>query len=230
MTSKALIVGTAMLLAGTAAIPAVSAAQDATETAPTTDAATMPKKDRPVPFRAAVMFNILDTNGDGSVSAEEVLVLQTAMFNALDADGSGSLSEQELAKMMRGFGPKGGKAGRGHGDGDGPRGQQMGRGSGDGPKGGEFRRGPGGRDGGRDYGEHRDGPRHKHHRDGQTAERRGPPRDRDGAMQQSGVDQNRAAGRGAQIFAEADANGDGVVTIEEFQVVTAKLQQQWLPN
>jgi hypothetical protein len=32
------------------------------------------------------------------------------------------------------------------------------------------------------------------------------------------------------MFAEIDANGDGVVTVEEFQVVTAKLQKQWQPN
>ena len=49
-------------------------------------------------------------------------------------------------------------------------------------------------------------------------------------MERSGVDQDRGANRGAQIFAEADANGDGVVTIEEFQVVAAKFQKQWQAN
>ncbi len=119
MLPKALLITTAVLATGAVATTAVAATADG------------PKR---TPVGAAVMFNMLDANGDGSIDGAELATLTNAIVAAVDEDGDGALSEQELGKVMRGFGQRGQRFGRG-----GPRGDdraQFQRG----PRGGEQRR------------------------------------------------------------------------------------------
>jgi hypothetical protein len=48
----------------------------------------------------AIMFNLLDRNGDGAIDKDEAGALTTAIFSALDTDNSGTLTQQELGGIL----------------------------------------------------------------------------------------------------------------------------------
>jgi len=104
MSPKTLIIAAAALTASAAA--AVPAFSDTT--APTTPpAAGAPAPtDRPLPFRAQILFNLVDTNGDGSVDQTEFAAFEKAVFSAIDKDHDGKLSVAEFEQL--GLGGMGG--------------------------------------------------------------------------------------------------------------------------
>jgi hypothetical protein len=61
-----------------------------------------------------VMFVLMDADGNGTLSLEEVLAVEERFFNRADADGDGELTEAELMGFIRaltrgpGMGPRGG--------------------------------------------------------------------------------------------------------------------------
>ncbi len=79
-------------------------------------AATDGEQTRRSPIQAAIMFNMLDQNGDGSIDSTEISALTAAIVAAVDSDGDGVLSEDEFKTIAKGLGPRG------------PRGQRLGRG------------------------------------------------------------------------------------------------------
>jgi len=181
MSPKALLVASALVASTALTATAASAASNDGK--------------RPAPIGAAIMFNMLDQNGDGSVDATELQALTSAIIAAVDTDDDGALSESELNQIVRGFGQRGGPgkyAARGPRGGQhgqyqrGPRGQQH----------GQFQRGPGGPGGDRED------------RQARAAERFGI--DEDGLTQQEFLD------RQLERFSAADADADGTVTLEEF--------------
>ncbi|MEX0853716.1 MAG: EF-hand domain-containing protein [Bauldia sp.] len=107
MSAKALIIATAAL-AATAAAP-VLAAEGPPEGDP--------------PLRAAVMFNLVDRDGNGVIDKDEVGAVTTAILAAIDANGDGTLTKEELGDLLGrvhkggGFGFERG-AGLHHGDDD----------------------------------------------------------------------------------------------------------------
>ena len=109
MSPKTLIIAAAALAASTAAtLPASAAPVQADQT-----------QTRPLPFRATIMFNLIDRNADGAVDADELSVLQKAIFTAIDTDKDGKLSQDEFKKIADGVGAGGsrhpGQFGRGPG-------------------------------------------------------------------------------------------------------------------
>ena len=114
MSAKTLIIATAALAASTAmTLPAFAAGGDGTGPAANPPAATA------VTPRTTVMFNLLDTNQDGSISKEEFAVLSNATFESLDTNHDGKLSADELrgrigAALGQRFG-RGGPGDRGPG-------------------------------------------------------------------------------------------------------------------
>ncbi len=79
------------LLAATAAIAIAATGVIATAQ----DGSADPSKTRP--DRAAMMLERFDTNGDGTITREEVAAVQLAHFAEADTDGDGQLSAEELA-------------------------------------------------------------------------------------------------------------------------------------
>jgi hypothetical protein len=105
-TPKTLVAATLALVAGAAVtLPAV-AAEDAAVPTPTATS-----RDRgpagPVPLPGAVLFNLLDQNGDGAIDENELLALQKAIFTTLDADRDGKLSSNEFRRVAAILGNRG---------------------------------------------------------------------------------------------------------------------------
>tara|TARA_R110000787_G_scaffold64464_1_gene145563 strand:+ start:500 stop:832 length:333 start_codon:yes stop_codon:yes gene_type:complete len=57
------------------------------------------------PGMMTMMMIMVDTNGDGALSIEEVQAVHTRMFNYADADKDGKLTPEELRGFMHGGGP-----------------------------------------------------------------------------------------------------------------------------
>jgi len=104
MSAKTLIIATAALAASTAmTLPAFAAAGDGTGPNGTGPGpANPPAAAQTVQPRATIMFNLLDTNHDGSISKEEFAVLSNATFESLDTNHDGKLEPNELRGR---FGP-----------------------------------------------------------------------------------------------------------------------------
>lgn len=154
---------------------------------------------RQLPLRAQIMFNLVDANGDGFVDEAEAAALQRAIFAAIDTDGDGKLSAEEFAAIQMG-------ARSGHR-------QMMGRMMQ--PDGGHwFQRGP---RGGEQHG--RQGRMQRQDFEPGQGFGRGGPGGPDNAMMPGpgfgGPD-------GLPIvfgdFASLDADGDGVISIDELTV------------
>ena len=48
-----------------------------------------------------IMFAIMDADGDGTVSFEEVMAIHKRIFNAIDANKDGKVTLEELEAFMR---------------------------------------------------------------------------------------------------------------------------------
>jgi Ca2+-binding EF-hand superfamily protein len=48
-----------------------------------------------------IMFAIMDADGDGTLSFEEVMAIHKRIFNAIDANKDGKVSLEELEAFMR---------------------------------------------------------------------------------------------------------------------------------
>ncbi len=179
MSPKLLFAAAAAFAASAASLPANAAPGD--------------QQTRPAPLRAQIMFNLIDTNGDGAIDATEAAALQKAIFGALDANKDGKLTPDEFRKVAADFGGRDG-------------GQRFGRPGVRGP--GIF---------------HPGFPRPGFHRPGPDGQRQGAlPGDQQGGPRDQ-LGQNDAAQPGDDAtppqprnFASLDKNGDGVVTADEF--------------
>jgi hypothetical protein len=68
---------------------------------------------------AAVIFNLIDGDGDGAIDLEEATTLFEAFFTTLDADDDGKLSKSEINSVLRrAHGGHGGRGYRHHDEGD----------------------------------------------------------------------------------------------------------------
>lgn len=117
MSAKTLIIATAALAASTAmTLPAFAAGGDGTGPNGTGPgpAANPPAAAQTVPPRVPVMFNLLDTNHDGSISKEEFSVLTNAAFESLDTNHDGKLEPNEFGGRFGAMlGQRGGRGGPG---------------------------------------------------------------------------------------------------------------------
>ena len=91
----------------TSILAATALAVSAVMVLPAAAAEDKDQPERPVPFRATIMFNLLDRNSDGAVDLQELDVLQSAIFTAIDRDSDGKLNREEFAAVTRGMGPRG---------------------------------------------------------------------------------------------------------------------------
>jgi Ca2+-binding EF-hand superfamily protein len=48
-----------------------------------------------------IMFAIIDADGDGTLSFEEVMAIHKRIFNAIDANKDGKVSLEELEAFLR---------------------------------------------------------------------------------------------------------------------------------
>jgi Ca2+-binding EF-hand superfamily protein len=48
-----------------------------------------------------MMFIMMDTDGDGALSLEEVQALHARMFKAIDADKNGKVTLEEIQQFLR---------------------------------------------------------------------------------------------------------------------------------
>ena len=124
MPPKTLTLACAVLLSSVASLPA------AAQTAPAEPSETATTDDADGPSHAltgaAVIFNMMDQNGDGALDIDEVGALTRAIFTTLDRDDNGVLSKDEIntaLRRMQGGGPWSGQ---------GPRAPQVRGGPGDG--------------------------------------------------------------------------------------------------
>lgn len=53
-------------------------------------------------LRMRMMFAIADTNGDGSLSFEEVTAIHKRIFDAADANKDGKVTPEELQRFLQG--------------------------------------------------------------------------------------------------------------------------------
>jgi hypothetical protein len=187
MSPKLLFAAAAAFAASAASLPAIAAPGD--------QPAQNQTQPRPAPLRAQIMFNLIDTNGDGAIDATEAAALQKAIFGAIDANKDGKLTPDEFRQIANNFMDQ-------H-----PRLKNL-------RNGGPGMRGPG-RPGFFGPGWHR-GP-------GPDGQRQGAlPGDQEpgpGGPQQLGDNGGPQPGDEAQPprdFASLDKNGDGVVTPDEF--------------
>ena len=131
MPSKAFFAGAAFLLMGVTTFPVNAQTPDPEGTQPETTApevtprsttengatapeATASESDAGPSHRltgAAVIFNLIDGDGDGAIDLEEASTLFEAIFTTLDADDDGKLSKREinsaLGRMYGGQGSRG---------------------------------------------------------------------------------------------------------------------------
>lgn len=212
-----LIAGAALAVSATAVLPAL--AQSTGTTTNTPPAASQTQPTRPLPFRAEVMFNMLDQNGDGSLDQTEVANLEKAIFDTADTNHDGKISKDEFQAIGRGFAGRGGPGMRGPNDdrggpgmrGPDGRGFRMGDHDGRGPQGRPGYFGRGGQDG--RWGQN--GPQGG--RWGQNGPQGGPgqmgPQNGPGQQGNAGPQGGPGANRS---FSNLDTNGDGVITPDEF--------------
>jgi hypothetical protein len=205
LSPKLMFAAAAAFAASAATLPAVAAPGDQ-------PAAQQQNQPRPAPLRAQILFNLVDTNGDGAIDATEAAALEKAIFTALDANHDGKLTPDEFRQVIAGFMD------------DHPRLKAFQQSRNFGPG----MRGPGMRGPGMwGPGWHRGGPRPDGQRQGALPgdQQPGP----DGQMGPDGqppapdqLGQNNAPAPGdeaapqPQTFASLDKNGDGVVTADEF--------------
>lgn len=164
---------------------------------------------RQLPLRAQVMFNLVDANGDGFIDQTEIAALQRAIFAAIDTDGDGKLSAEEFATIQ--MGPRGGHRQM--------MGQMMGRMMQ--PEGhGWFQRGP---QGGEEHQGRHGRMQRQHFEPGQNSGHGGPGGPDNAMMPMPGaVGEGFGGPEGFPLvfgdFASLDADGNGVISIEEFTV------------
>jgi len=189
----------------------------------------------------AVMFNLLDENGDGALDATEIEALAAAIVETADTNGDGKITRDEVGGVMGAFGQFGQRGGeRGHrggheggqygqgqqfGQGEGrmgghhnhpQRGQQFGQAQpGQGPMGGQYGQGPQGQ--GPMGGQYGQGPQ------GQGPMLGGGFRDGLGArfaerlgIDEDGLTKDEFVTAQTERFTALDTDGDGVVTAAEF--------------
>jgi len=51
--------------------------------------------------RMKIIFAIVDTNGDGTLSFDEVMAIHKRVFDAIDANNDGKVTMEELQAFMR---------------------------------------------------------------------------------------------------------------------------------
>ena len=120
MSAKTLIIATALFAASTAlTVPAFAAGGDGTGPNGAGANGNPPAATQNLPLRATVLFNLLDTNHDGSVSKDEFAVVSTATFDALDQNHDGKLTQDELSGRFGAMLGQRGGPGMGPGDRDG---------------------------------------------------------------------------------------------------------------
>jgi hypothetical protein len=181
MSPKLLFAAAAAFAASAASLPANAAPGDQPAQQP-----------RPAPLRAQIMFNLIDTNGDGAIDATEAAALEKAIFAALDTNKDGKLTPDEFRQVTAALGG-GARGGPG----------MMRPGMRGGP--GMFR-----------PGWHRNGP------DGQRQgalpgdQQPGGPDGQQFGQNDDGMQPGDDAAPQPRDFASLDKNGDGVVTPDEF--------------
>jgi hypothetical protein len=152
MFSRSLIMAAAALAASAAiSLPATAQPNDAPPPGPNAGPNGNPPPNKEI--RGTVMFWLLDRNNDGQIDRSEVDALRAVIFDTVDTDGNGTVSQEEFiavignfrgSRDMRGDRGDGPRHGRWHqrgdrGDGPGPQhGRWEGRGPGHGPGKGDF--------------------------------------------------------------------------------------------
>jgi Ca2+-binding EF-hand superfamily protein len=213
MFSRSLIVAAAALAASAAiSLPATAQPNGAPAPGPKAGPNGSPPPNKEI--RGTVIFWLLDRNNDGQIDRSEVDALRAVIFDAVDTDGNGTVSQEEFIAVLGNFhGPRGMRGDRD----DGPRhGRWQQRGDrGDGPRGrgyAEQGRGPGPHHGhweGRGPGP---GPGK-----GDFAERRGERMmDRLG-IDEDGLTKNDFVTAAPKLFERADADNNGTVSQSEFE-------------
>jgi hypothetical protein len=206
LSPKLLLAAAAAFAASAASLPALAAPGDQ-------PAGQQQNQPRPTPLRAQILFNLVDTNGDGAIDATEAAALQKAIFGALDANHDGKLTPDEFRQVANNFmddHPRL-KAMKDHRGGPGMRGPGM-RGPGMWGPPGFHRPGPDGQRQGALPGDQQPGPDGQIGPDGQQP---APDQLGDNATMPP-VPGDDAQAPQPQNFASLDKNGDGVVTPDEF--------------
>jgi hypothetical protein len=115
MPSKLFVAAGVLLLMCAPTLPAT-----AQTSAPTDSQATQPETTAPNEgpshrlTGAAVIFNLVDRDGDGEIDFEEASTLFESVFVTLDADDNGKLSKDEINAALRRM-HSGGREGHGYG-------------------------------------------------------------------------------------------------------------------
>jgi hypothetical protein len=109
MPCKFLVALTALLLTGAATVSARAQTPEPETAAPSESNAGPSHR----LTGAAVVFNLVDSDGDGEIDLEEASTLFETIFTTLDADNSGKLSKDEINAALRRMNA-GGPEGRGH--------------------------------------------------------------------------------------------------------------------